>query len=109
MKHNKIKDGTICLNEPEEGDLSVWHIPQVPMRAFRVSVKTPQEGKRLMDILAYYDLFQLDNGIKPDFSNDQGLDVFEDGEWFTWYDEDGNDIDDLEADELTGSLKPVDY
>ena len=86
-------------NQPKEGDLCVWHIPQVPMKAFRVSVSTPEEGKRMIDALAEYDLFQYKNNIKPDYSNASGLNVFEDGEWVTWYSEDGYDIDDLEFDE----------
>lgn len=83
----------------KEGDLHVWHIPQVPMEAFYVPVATPQEGKCVMAILAEYDLFQYHNNVKPDYSNAQGLEVFEDGEWVTWYDEDGNGLDDLEINE----------
>ncbi len=44
-------------------------------------------------------LFQLENNIKPDYSNANGLDVFEGGEWVTWYNEDGEDIGELEFDE----------
>lgn len=84
---------------PKDGDLQVWHIPQVPMGAFYVAVATPQEGKRVMAILAAYDMFQLENNVKPDYSNAQGLNVFEEGEWVTWYSEDGNDIDELEINE----------
>lgn len=84
---------------PKNGDLSVWHIPQVPVTEFRVIVKTPYEGKKLMTTLALYDLFQLQHNIKPDYSNANGLDIFEDGEWVTWYNENGEDIDELEFDE----------
>jgi hypothetical protein len=45
--------------------------------------------------LAIYDLFQLEYKIKPDYSNAQGLEIFEDKEWVDWQDEDGNDIDDI--------------
>ena len=46
--------------------------------------------------LADYDLFQFDNNIKPDYCNAGGLEVFEEEEWSTWYDEEtGNDIYDL--------------
>jgi hypothetical protein len=86
--------------KPKEGDLQVWHIPQVPGAPFEVAVSTPQEGKRVMAILAAYDLFQFHYNIKPDYSNAQGLNVFEDGEWLTWYDVDGNDIDELEINEM---------
>lgn len=80
---------------PKEGDLQVWHIPQVPGKSFDVAVSTPAGGKRVMEILAAYDLFQLHHNVKPDYSNAQGLNVFEAGEWITWYDEDGYDIDEL--------------
>ena len=47
----------------------------------------------MMSVLGAYDLFQLKNNIKPDFSNTGGLEVFEDGEWVDYYDKDGRDID----------------
>ena len=46
----------------------------------------------MLDMLANYDLFQLENNIKPDYSNMGGLSVFEDGEWCEWESEDGDDI-----------------
>lgn len=94
------KGTTLLAKEPKEGDLAVWHIPQVPMNnPFWVSVTTPQEGKRVMGILAEYDLYQFANNIKPDYSNASGLSVYELGEWVDWYDEDGNGIDELEVNE----------
>lgn len=55
-----------------------------------------------MDALANYDLFQLENNIKPDFSNVGGLSVYEeeiddldedyDG-WCDWRSEMGEDMD----------------
>ena len=99
------KYANILLKKPEEGNLSVWHIPQVSMRAFRVSVNTPRDGYHLMQYLACYDLFQLEQNIKPDFANAQGLDVFEDGEWVTWYDDDDDDIDAYQLNELDRLVK----
>lgn len=102
MNHNqRVKKGISLLNSnPKEGDLAVWHIPQVPMNnPFWVSVATPQEGKRVMDILAEYDLYQLANNIKSDYSNASGLCVYEDGEWVDWLNEDGDGIDELEINE----------
>lgn len=67
--------------------LRVWWIPQVGMRkTFYVSVNTPEEGKKLLDTLAVYDLFQFKNKIKPDFCNAGGLQMFdeEDNEWYDW-------------------------
>lgn len=76
--------------------LRVWHIPQVPMEAFRVEVSNPSEGKKILDILAAYDIFQFEHNVKPDYCNVGGLEVFEDGEWVDWHDADGNDIDHTE-------------
>lgn len=66
--------------------MRVWHIPQVPMKAFNVPVETVEEAKKIMDIFAAYDLFQLENKIKPDFTNNSGLEVFDDEsqEWKDW-------------------------
>ena len=66
--------------------LRVWHIPQVPGKQFYVYVDTIEEGKKVMDILAAYDLFQLENRIKPDFTNVQGLQMYEESEndWIDW-------------------------
>lgn len=75
-----------------DGELRVWHIPQAPMGAFHYPVASVQEAILLLNCLAQYDLFQFEHDVKPDYSNAQGLEVFEDGEWIEYYDEDGNDI-----------------
>lgn len=74
--------------------LRVWHIPQVPMKAFHVDVETPEEAIKVLDILSDYDLFQFENRVKPDYCNVQGLEVWDEqeGEWCEWYSEDGMDI-----------------
>ena len=77
----------------KEGSLRVWWIPQAPMDPFYVPVKSVEEGVLILDTLAKYDLFQHENNVKPDFCNAGGLEVFEDGEWVEWHDEDGNDVD----------------
>lgn len=82
-------------NKPVNGDLRVWWIPQVPMKPFRVDVKTIDEAKLLLKTLAQYDLFQLENNIKPDYSNAGGLEEFVDGEWFEWSDANGDQIDEV--------------
>lgn len=66
--------------------LRVWHIPQIPGKAFYVEVSSVQEGVNVMDILANYDLFQLKHNIKPDYANAQGLEVFEveENDWVDW-------------------------
>lgn len=79
-----------------EGTLRVWHIPQVPGKPFHVVVNTPKHGKQILDVLADYDLFQLENMIKPDYSNAGGLEIFENGKWHEWYDESGFNIDECQ-------------
>lgn len=90
------------LQAPKNGDLKVWWIPQIPMNSFEYPVNSPQEAFILLDALAEYDLFQLENNIKPDYSNVGGLMVFDeelideiedcDG-WSEWYSEMGEYID----------------
>jgi hypothetical protein len=92
-------------SEQTEGALRVWWIPQIPMKAFHRAVADLSQAKLLLDTLAYYDMFQYENNIKPDYSNGGGLEVYEDGEWNEWTDEFGYDIDewiknnDLETEE----------
>lgn len=80
--------------------LKVWWIPQVPMDAFEVDVSSVEEGAKLLDVLAKYDLFQYRNKIKPDYSNAGGLRRWcndSDGAgtpgWEDWYDEETGDDD----------------
>ena len=67
--------------------LRVWWIPQVPCESFYIPVNTPEEGRKVLDILAAYDMFQLNNNIKPDFCNVGGLQYWdeEEQEWNDWY------------------------
>lgn len=76
-------------------ELRVWWIPQVPMTAFRVPVKTIGEAVLLLRTLAEYDKFQYENNVKPDYSNAGGLETLEDDEWVEYYDELGRDIDQI--------------
>jgi hypothetical protein len=65
----------------EDGDLRIWHIPQVPGISFRVAVRSLEEGYLLLDVLADYDWFQYHQKIKPDFSNACGIERRVDGHW----------------------------
>lgn len=85
------------------GDLQVWWIPQVPMKPFTVNVATVAEGVKIINTLAQYDMFQLENNIKPDYCNAGGLNHWSencDGEfragWESWYDEDTGEDDPAE-------------
>ncbi len=81
----------------------IWWIPQVPMKPFVVEIGSLEVAKVLLDSLAQYDLFQLDNRIKPDFCNagglmvwDEGLDPDEHGDkWTDFEDDNGRDLDSL--------------
>ena len=68
--------------------MRVWWIPQVGMLGdpFYIPVKTVEEGKKFLDLLSAYDIYQLDNRIKPDFCNTGGIEVFneEEKEWEDW-------------------------
>lgn len=57
--------------------LRIWHIPQVPGKPFHVEVDTVEDGVKLMDALANYDLFQVENNIKPDYCNVQGMEKYD--------------------------------
>lgn len=87
----------INLTAGRNGQLLVmWWIPQIPMKPFTVLIDSFEVAKALLESLAKYDLFCLENNIKPDYSNTGGVMVFEDGEWTDWYcDETGDTIDDL--------------
>ena len=76
--------------------LRVWWIPQIGIKkTFYVKVNSVFEGKKLLDVLACYDLFQLENNVKPDYCNTGGLQCFDEDEqeWMDWYSEDGEDLD----------------
>lgn len=68
--------------------LRVWWIPQVGIEeTFYIPVNTVEEGKKILDLLAAYDAFQLQNKVKPNYCNVGGLQMFdeEEGEWNDWY------------------------
>jgi glycine/D-amino acid oxidase-like deaminating enzyme len=100
---------------PKHGELRVWWIPQVPMKAFHYPVGSIIEARLLLDALAQYDLFQLQNRIKPDYCNTGGLQVFDvldehdgpRGSWVEWHDKDGEDIDFYTLEQLR-TLKETD-
>lgn len=68
--------------------LRVYYIPQVGSSnaTFYVPVSSVEEARKIMDILACYDLFQLENKIKSDFCNASGLQMFDEelNEWVSW-------------------------
>lgn len=91
--------------QPVEGALRIWHIPQVgaDIQPFHVPVADVQSAKLLLNTLWDYDNFQLENKIKPDFASVSGLQVFEEGEWLEWIDEDGDYIAEVMRNESQGA------
>ena len=90
----------------EDKPLRVWWIPQIPGKQFYIPVGSLREARLLLDVLAAYDMFQLENHIKPDYANAGGL-MFWDptcpkndgtentGDWTDWDDpESGDNFDD---------------
>lgn len=79
----------------------VWWIPQVPMEPFHFTVPSYAAGLMLCDALGQYDAFQLENNIKPDYSNAGGIEysdpVLTEGEWW--------ELDEDEAEEHGFSAK----
>lgn len=75
----------------------VWWVPQIPVKPFHVPVWTIEQATLILDTLAKYDIFQLENNIKPDYSNAGGLEVQKelDGEWTEYEGEEGEDINDI--------------
>lgn len=58
----------------------VWHIPQIPGKAFIYDTDNYDEALRVVDLLADYDAFQFENNIKPDYSNASGVMQWDDEE-----------------------------
>jgi hypothetical protein len=72
-------------NQPIHGALRVWWIPQIPGRMFLVDVPDMPTATLLVDVLGRYDLFQLEERIKPDFCNTGGIEQWdsEEDEWLS--------------------------
>ena len=87
-----------------KGSLRVWWVPQVPMKAFYVSVPDLRTARLMLDTLARYDLFQFENNIKPDYCNIGGLMVWDGTAWIDWHDIDGTDFDDVPDEHLTQAV-----
>lgn len=81
------------------GDMKVWWIPQMPGKAFEVPVASVDEAKKILTVLADYDLFQFENRIKGDYCNVGGLVVFEGGDWIDWESDEGFSIDEVMSEE----------
>lgn len=79
----------IHFTETKNTLFKVWHIPQVPGKPFEIYCETLEEAASMVQVLAEYDKFQLENNIKPDYANINGVCFLEDNgegelEWFDW-------------------------
>ncbi len=67
--------------------LRVVHIPQVPMKGFEVEVRNEREAYLVYQTLANQHLFLYENNVIPDYSNVIFVEMFEDGEWVSYWNE----------------------
>lgn len=76
----------MSAKKPQDGDLRVWWVPQVPMTAFEVDVPDLKTAPIILDTLAHYDAFQFENNVKGDYCNTGGLQQYdgEEGQWWDW-------------------------
>src|SRR5262245_58812003 len=97
--NRQASEGKAC--HPSALELRVWWIPQVPGTPFFYPVPDLATAKLLVDALARYDLFQFDNNIKPDYTNDGGASwrhaQLTDGEWWDFDPEDEIEYAEVEA------------
>lgn len=87
------------MSKTKNGALRVWHIPQVPMKAFYAQVPDLKSAALILDALSSYDSFQFENRIKPDYCSAHGLGIYsqddagsEFGSLIEWHCSDGEDI-----------------
>lgn len=78
----------------------VWHVANIPGKPFHVEVESLSKAKLVLDTLGFYDLHLEATGVRGDYSNVGGIQVWEDGEWVDHEDYDG------EADEHEVRLLP---
>lgn len=87
-KQHRVAEMLVSHFIPYVEKLRVWWIPQVDAnKIFYVPVQSVEDGKMLMDVLAAYDAFQLQNRIKPDYVNMGGVERYNDETqgWEDWY------------------------
>ena len=77
--------------------LRVIHFAQVPCEPFIVEVKDEKEAFKILTVLADQHLFLYKNNIIPDYNNVIAVEMFEDGEWIDyWNDEELMGWDEIE-------------
>lgn len=81
--------------------MRVYFIPEIanPQNIFCKEVSSVEEARIVLDTLADFNLFEIEQKIVPDIAgNMSGLQVWNENEqeWEEWEDEEGNNIKDLE-------------
>lgn len=81
--------------------MRVWWNPQVGVcdEHFYIPVHSVEEAKKIMDVLAYYDCYQMNQHVKCDYVNCGGLEVWDEIEqdWCDWCYEDNEKLDYCDA------------
>lgn len=71
------------------GDLKVWYIPQVPMKAYEVNIPRRvgttdsaylEQAAFVLEAIVGLSIFEFENRVKPDYSDAAGIARF-DEEW----------------------------
>lgn len=70
-----------------QNKLRVSHFPQVPCKPFTVEVKDEEQAHLMVEALANQHLFLFDNNFIPDYANILLVEMFEDGEWIDYWNE----------------------
>lgn len=65
--------------------IRVLHHPQIPCKPFIREVNNEREAYLLIETLADQHLFLFHNKFIPDYANIVTLEMFEDGEWCSYY------------------------
>lgn len=80
--------------EMKNQKMRVWWCPQVGgcEKHFYIPVHSIEEAKKIMDVLAYYDCYQMNQHVNGDYANCGGLEVWDEAEqeWCDWWYEDEN-------------------
>ena len=79
--------------------LRVWWVSQIGTDAMYIPVKSIKEGKKTIDLLSYFDCFQYNQHIRPDYSNTGGLEMYDEElkEWVDWcYETDDEYCEDID-------------
>ena len=67
--------------------LRIWHTPRVPGDCFYMEVDTLVQAADILNMLAGYDVFQVEQHLRPETASVSGL-HYHDGltnEWYDWH------------------------